>query len=116
MDNEKKILDPNEAVEAFVDEAEDEDIIELTDEDGVTSEFQHLATLEHEGKDYVVLMALSDEEGEEENEEEGDDAEVLILGIEQDENGEDIYVSCDDDEISQQVFDKFLKLLDEEEE
>ena len=96
-----------------MDEMEDDtDIIELTDEDGVTSEFQYLATLDHEGESYVVLMALAEEEDEHDD----DEGEVVILKIEQDENGEDIYVTCEDEEASQQVFDKFVKMMEEEEE
>lgn len=112
MDHEKKALDP-EAVEVELEEMEDDtDIIELTDEEGVTTEFQYLTTLDHEGESYVVLMALEDEDAEHDD----DEGEVVILKIEQDENGEDIYVSCDDEEISQQVFDKFVKMMEEEEE
>ena len=87
-----------------------EGIIELTDEDGVTSQFEYLTTIDHEGELYVVLMLAQDEE---EDDEEG---EVLILKIEKDpETDEDIYVSVDNDEISQAVFDKFLAMMDEEE-
>ena len=89
-----------------------EGIIELTDEDGVVSKFEYLTTVSHEGEEYVVLMVL-DEDG---NEPEGDDGEVVILQIEQDENGEDIYVSVDDDAVSQAVFEKFLEAMDAEDE
>ncbi len=91
---------------------EEDNIVELTDEDGVVSKFEYLTTVSHEGEEYVVLMVL-DEDG---NEPEGDDGEVVILQIEQDENGEDIYVSVDDDEISQAVFEKFLEAMDAEDE
>ena len=91
---------------------EEDNIVELTDEDGTVSKFEYLTTVSHEGEEYVVLMVL-DEEG---NEPEGDDGEVVILQIEQDENGEDIYVSVDDDDISQAVFDKFLAAMDAEDE
>jgi len=88
-----------------------EGIIELTDEDGVTSQFEYLTTLDHEGEMYVVLMLVEDEE---EDDEEG---EVLILKIEKDEEtDEDIYVSVDDEAVSQAVFEKFLALMEEEEE
>ena len=88
-----------------------EGIIELTDEDGVTSQFEYLTTIDHEGELYVVLMLLDDEETDDE------EGEVLILKIEKDpETDEDIYVSVDDDAISQAVFDKFLAMMDEEEE
>ncbi|MBQ4075035.1 MAG: DUF1292 domain-containing protein [Clostridia bacterium] len=88
-----------------------EGIIELTDEDGVTSQFEYLTTLDHEGEMYVVLMLVEDDE---EDDEEG---EVLILKIEKDEEtDEDIYVSVDDEAVSQAVFEKFLALMEEEEE
>ena len=86
-----------------------EGIIELTDEDGVTSQFEYLTTIDHEGELYVVLMLLDDEETDDE------EGEVLILKIEKDpETQEDIYVSVDDDEVSQAVFDKFMAMMDEE--
>ena len=88
-----------------------EGIIELTDEDGVTSQFEYLTTIDHEGELYVVLMLLDDETQDDE------EGEVLILKIEKDpETDEDIYVSVDDDAISQAVFDKFLAMMDEEDE
>ena len=91
---------------------EEDNIVELTDEDGVVSKVEYLTTVSHEGEEYVVLMVL-DEDG---NEPEGDDGEVVILQIEQDENGEDIYVSVDDDAVSQAVFEKFLEAMDAEDE
>lgn len=106
MDEEKNI--PEEEMENELPDG----IIELTDEDGVTTQFEYLTTIDHEGELYVVLMVAEDED-EEEDDEEG---EVLILKIEKDpETDEDIYVSVDDEEISQAVFDKFLAMMDEEE-
>ena len=88
-----------------------EGIIELTDEDGVTTQFEYLTTIDHEGELYVVLMLLGDEQQDDE------EGEVLILKIEKDpETDEDIYVSVDDEEVSQAVFNKFLVMMDEEEE
>lgn len=87
-----------------------EGIIELTDEDGVTSQFEYLTTIDHEGELYVVLMMMQDEETDDE------EGEVLILKIEKDpETDEDIYVSVDDDDISQAVFEKFVAMMDEDE-
>jgi uncharacterized protein YrzB (UPF0473 family) len=97
-------------IEKNVPEMED-NIIELTDENGETTQFEYLATIEHEDKLYVALMLLEGA-ADEENEDEG---EVLILEIAKDENGEDVYVSVEDDAVSQQVFNKFLAMLDEEE-
>lgn len=86
-------------------------IIELTDEDGVTTQFEYLTTIDHEGELYVVLMAAEDAESD------SDEGEVIILKIEQDpETGEDIYVSVENDDISQAVFEKFVAMMDEEDE
>ena len=74
-------------MEKNVPEMED-NIIELTDEDGVATKFEYLTTIEHNDNLYVVLMVLEDE-ADEANEDEG---EVLILEIAKDENGEDVYV------------------------
>ena len=88
-----------------------EGIIELTDEEGVTSQFEYLTTIDHEGELYVVLMLLDDENTDDE------EGEVLILKIEKDpDTDEDIYVSVDDDAISQAVFDKFMEMVEEEDE
>lgn len=88
---------------------EEDNIVELTDEDGEVSRFEYLATIPYEGEEYVVLMVL--DENDEANE---DDSEVVILQIEKDENNEDIYVSVEDDDISQAVFDKFMESMDAE--
>lgn len=95
-------------LETGLPEDEESSIVELTDEDGVTTEFEYLTTIEHEGENYVVLMAPQEEEDEEEG-------EVVILKIEVDANGEDTYVSCENDEVAEAVFDKFMEELDEEE-
>lgn len=91
---------------------EEDNIVELTDEDGTVTKFEYLTTVPYDGEEYVVLMVL-DENGQAPEEEDG---EVVILQIEQDENGEDIYVSVDDDDITQKVFDLFLAAIDAEDE
>ena len=91
---------------------EEDNIVELTDDDGVVSKFEYLATIPFDGEDYVILQVL-DEDGQEP---EGDDGEVIILKIEQDENGEDIYVSVEDDEVSEKVFNLFISAMDAEDE
>ena len=76
--------------EDMLEEEWETNIVELTDEDGETTEFEYLTTIEYEDNRYVILLAPQ----EEENEEEG---EVVILRIQPDENGEDTYVSCDNE-------------------
>ena len=87
---------------------EEDNIVELTDQDGNVVRFEHLATLPYNGGEYVVLLAVNDEE------EESDEGEVEILEIQQDENGEDIFVSVEDDDVAEAVFNLFMEQMDEE--
>ena len=102
-----------------MDNMEEEDrVFEFIDENGDATLFEHLATVEHEGAMYLVLTTPEnevEETAEESNEaDEEEEMEIQILKIEQDEQGEDIYVSVDDDE-AQAVFDKFIRMIDEAE-
>lgn len=83
-------------------EPEEDDIVELIDENGEKTLFEHLATLEYKGESYLVLC---DPEADE------DDLEVFILKIEQDENGEDVYTVPDDD-TADAVFEQLVRLSD----
>ena len=84
---------------------DNEDVIELIDEEGNSTLYEHVATLEYEGETY---LALCDPEADEDAE----NLEIFILKIEQDENGDDIYTVPDDD-ISDTVFEELLKLSEE---
>ncbi len=84
---------------------DNEDVIELIDEEGNSTLYEHVATLEYEGETY---LALCDPEADEDAE----NLEIFILKIEQDENGDDIYTVPDDD-ISDAVFGELLKLSEE---
>ena len=84
----------------------EDNIIELIGDDGETISFEHLATLEYEGESYLVLGAPDDGSDNE-------DSEVYVLKIEQDEDGNDIYVDPEDDELSEKVFERFLQLMEE---
>ena len=82
---------------------EQEGVVELIDEDGQSVRFEHLMTLEHEGDLYVMLTAL-------EATPDTDADEVFILKIDKDEQGEDCYVTVDDEDTLQAVFDKFVAI------
>ena len=82
---------------------EEDDLVELVDEEGNTTVYEHLATLEYEGESY---LALCDPESDEE------DLEVFILKIEQDENGEDVY-NVPDDDVADAVFAKLVEMTEE---
>ena len=87
-------------------EPDEEDLVELIDENGEKSLFEHLATLEYKGESY---LALCDPEADEE------DLEVFILKIDQDENGEDYY-TVPDDEVADAVFEQLVRMSDSMEE
>lgn len=90
---------------------EESNIIELVDDEtGETVAFEHLATLEHEGGMYIALMLINEED---EDDEEG---EVVIMQIETDDEGNECYVSVEDENVQEAVFEKFLQLMEEEDE
>ena len=82
---------------------EEDDLVELIDENGESTVFEHLATIEYEGESY---LALCDPESDEE------DLEVFILRIDQDENGEDVY-NVPDDDVADAVFARLVELTED---
>lgn len=88
---------------------QENNIIELIDENGEAVQFEHLATLEHEGKYYIALMLLDDEHSVED-----DEGEVVIMEIVQD-GEEETYVMVEDEDLQETVFEKFLALMEEAE-
>lgn len=97
----------NSLDEALDMDMDEENVVELVDEDGQSVRFEHLMTLEHEGELYVMLTAL-------EATPDTDEDEVFILRIEKDEQGEDCYVTVDDEDILQAVFEKFVALSEQD--
>jgi Protein of unknown function (DUF1292). len=83
-------------------------LITLLDEDGVEREFEHLASLEHEGTTYVALVPAYQEP---EELVEGD-GELVILKIAEDEDGEEILTSIDDDGEFDAVAHEFEEMLE----
>lgn len=70
-----------------------EDIIILTDENGVEQEYEVLDTVEYEGNRYVVLI-------------QEDDDEVLILQIESEDEDDLELVPCEDG-VAEEVYHIF---------
>jgi len=88
---------------------EQENIVELVDEDGNAVRFEHLMTLEHEGKPYICLVPLDPMEDVSED-------ELVILRIETDAEGNDVYATVDDDAELDAVFEKYLEIAEADEE
>lgn len=79
-----------------------DNILTLNDEDGNEVEFEFLDLIEYEGEEYVILLPVEDEEDAEEP------GEVVILKLEDTENeDEESYVSVEDEDILNAVFEKF---------
>lgn len=71
-------------------------LITLTDDEGNKVEFEFLDVVEFEGEEYIVLI---------ENDEDAD--EVVILKINAIDEDTEEYVSIDDDELLQSIFEIF---------
>lgn len=81
------------------------DFVTLIDDEGNEVEFEHIDTLEYEGKTYLAFIPadLSLEE----------EAEVVIMQIVE-ENGEEMLEAVEDDEIADAVFDLVMARAEEE--
>ena len=81
----------------------DEDsFITLTDENGNEVDFLLLDVMEYEGSDYMVLLPLTDEDGEE------DEEELFFLKAERTEEGE-IYSAIEDEALLSAIADAYEK-------
>ncbi len=79
-----------------------DNLVILNDEEGNEVKFEFLDLVELDEEEYVVLLPM-DEEGEE------DEGEVVILKVEDtdDDSEEESYVSVEDDETLNKVFEIF---------
>lgn len=83
-----------------------DNIIVLNDENGEEIEFEFLDLIEFEGEEYVVLLP---------HDEEDDADEVVILKLEDtDSEDEESYVSVDDEDVLQAVFEIFKEKFKDE--
>ena len=79
-------------------------IIVLQDEDGNDVEFEFIDQMEYQGGEYVILMPVEDFDGE-----------IVILKVEPTEEEDvDQYVSVDDDDTLQAVFELFKEKFQEQ--
>lgn len=85
------------------------DFITITDEDGNEFELEHLGTLEHNG---VVYMSFVPADMDEDDEDFG----MIILQVIES-NGEEILADVDDPALLEQVYEKFMEeIFDDEDE
>ncbi len=89
-------------------EDERDDIVILVDENGDEVEFEHIDTIDMNDNEYVVLAPLEEEDEDQEDE------EVIILKVEHNEDGEDSFVTIEDDDELEEVFNEFQSRMEEE--
>ncbi|MBR1803179.1 MAG: DUF1292 domain-containing protein [Clostridia bacterium] len=80
-----------------------DNILVLNDEDGNEVEFEFLDIIEYDGEEYVVLLPVEEEDDDEAG-------EVVILKLEDnddEDSDEESYVSVDDEEVLNKVFEMF---------
>ena len=84
------------------------DFVTLIDEDGNEVEFEHIDTVEYEGVTYLAFIPaeLSVEE----------DAEVVIMQVVTEENGEELLEGVEDDDIADAVFNIVMERAEAEDE
>ena len=87
---------------------EEMNIITLTDENGVDTEFEYLDVIEYQGNEYLILMPVEDESGE-----------IVILLIEPVDEETENYLAVEDEAVLNAVFaifkEKFQDVLEFEE-
>ena len=89
-------------------ELDAENIVELVDDDGNEVKFEHLMTLEHKGKVYICLAPAEPMDDVEED-------ELVIMRIEQDDDGNDFYTTIDSEEELNEAFEKYLEIAEADE-
>lgn len=87
---------------------ERDDLVVLVDENGEETEYEYLDTIEFNENEYVVLLPVEQDSNED------DMDEVVILKIVEDPDGEDSFVTIDDENEMEAVFEEFKTRMAEE--
>ena len=75
---------------------EEVSILTLTDENGADVEFEYLDCIEYEGKEYLILLPVAEEE-----------AEIVILEVEPVDEENENYLAVTDDAVLEAVYEIF---------
>ena len=89
-------------------EFEDDDIVELIDDEGNTIKFIHVATVDYKNEWYAFFSPTEEVDGI-------DTDEVVIFRVDSDKDGKDIFSPVEDEKLLDEVYNEYLKMLDEEE-
>lgn len=83
-------------MENLVPEEEEEGVLLLTDENGDEIAFEYLDCIEYEGKEYLVLMPMEEDNGE-----------VVILEVEPVDEENENYLAIEDEALLNTIFEIF---------
>lgn len=86
------------------------DYLTLTDEEGREIEFEHVASVEIDGETYVGLIEVFDDPAAQLQ----SDGQLVILKVIEDDAGEEVLVTIDNDEELTRAVKAFEKELEEE--
>ena len=82
--------------ENLIPEEEESNLLSLTDENGQETVFEYLDVIEYQGKEYLILLPVEDEDGQ-----------VVILEIEPVDEETENYLSVGDEALLNSVYDIF---------
>ena len=82
--------------EQLLQEEEETSILTLTDENGEHVDFEYLDCIEHEGKEYLVLMPADEEANE-----------IVILEVEPVDEENENYLAVEDEAVLNAVYEMF---------
>ena len=91
-----------------MDEDYGSDYISITDDDGNEFELEHIDTIEFNDELYMAFLPANADE-------EDDEFGMIILKVIE-ENGEEIFITIDDDDELDAVYNKFMQQLFEDDE
>ena len=89
---------------------ENNNIVQLQDENGNDVNFEHLMTVQHNDNYYVLLEATEDMDDCQQGE------AIILKIIRDDESGEDVYATIEDEDELNTVFEKCMAIMEEEDE
>ena len=84
------------------------DFITIIDDDGEEFELEVLDSMDYNGESYMAFLPANMDEND-------PDYGIIILRVTEDENGEELFESIDDDDQLQDVFEHFMVFLFDEE-
>ena len=99
--------DLNNEIPENIEGEEVDNIVILNDEEGNEVQFEFLDLIEYNEEEYVILLPVEDEISEE-------PGEVVILKVECTSEDEESYVSAEDEEVLNNVFEIFKEKFKDE--